>query len=139
MSFGQSLARVRYLAPAVKQGIADRLKDCHLAGFLMKIKRPRGCVSRLGRVVEAQTHAEVALLAVRVLLKDGPFFIGSQIHVGRFHRFTGKRRHCGSQLLMKEADYRIVVRDTTQWALAIAEMQLSGAELTPIVATQRCD
>jgi len=77
--------------------------------------------------------------AVGVLLQDSPCFVRSHVHIGRFHRFTGKCRHCGSQLLMKEARHGIVVRDITQWALAIAEMQFSGAELMTIVATKRCD
>src|ERR1700730_11080681 len=105
----------------------------------MKLKWPRGCVARVGCVIEAEGHAKIALLAVGMFFENRARLIGSQINVGGPQRLACGRTHGWGPLLMKKLGYRVVVRDVAKRALAVPEAELSGAKLVTVVAAKSCD
>src|SRR5258708_17012424 len=139
MPLSQDTAVMGHLCSAVDQSIPQCL--IYRDGSFTRIKpyRPRGCQLRLGRKIQTQSNAELALLPVDVLLQLSAAQVGRQINIGRLDRFAHDRANRIRNLVMEEPRHTFIVRDVAPQALFVAQSNASLPDGMPVVAAQSCE
>src|SRR5258708_1104004 len=106
---GQRMAVMGHLCSAVDQSVAQCL--IYRDGSFTRIKpyRPRGGQLRLGRKIQAQSNAELALLPVGVILQLSAAQVGREINIRRLDRFSGDGADGTGNLVVEETRHTLTV------------------------------
>jgi hypothetical protein len=109
----KNIAVMRHSGSAVDQAITKGLINRDCAFGSIEADRPRGGQVGLGRKIQAQRNAELALLPVGVLLQFGAAQIRRQIDIRGLDSLSRDGAHRLRNLMMEESCDALVVGDVS--------------------------